>query len=163
MTEPQIQTRAAQPYLGVTATVTMTTFHLVADRIGEIVGLLLSRGQEIAGAPFLRYHVIDMDAELVVEAGVPVAEPQPGEGEIKPGELPAGRYVTLIHHGHPDGLIETITGMFAWAEAQGLTWDMTTSAQGEHWGCRMESYLTNPQVEPDMNKWDTELAYRLAD
>jgi hypothetical protein len=29
--------------------------------------------------------------------------------------------------------------------------------------CRLELYKTDPAVEPDMNKWETELAFRLAD
>ncbi|MGW0518644.1 GyrI-like domain-containing protein [Crossiella sp. NPDC003009] len=163
MTEPQIETRAAQPYLGVTATVTMTTFRLVADRIGEIIGLVMGRGGNLAGAPFFRYHVIDMAGELVVEAGVPTTEPMTGEGDITPGELPAGRYVTLTHTGHPDQLIEVTDNLLKWAEQQNLTWDLRTSDRGEHWGSRIESYLTNPQEEPDMSKWSTQLAVRLAD
>jgi hypothetical protein len=34
---------------------------------------------------------------------------------------------------------------------------------GEHWGCRVEFYLTNPTEEPDLSKWETQLAFRLAD
>jgi len=29
--------------------------------------------------------------------------------------------------------------------------------------CRLEIYLTDPSVEPDMSKWETQLAFRLAD
>jgi hypothetical protein len=35
--------------------------------------------------------------------------------------------------------------------------------EGERWGARVETYLTDPEVEPDMSKWVTELAFRLAD
>jgi GyrI-like small molecule binding domain len=31
------------------------------------------------------------------------------------------------------------------------------------WGGRLETYLTDPGEEPDMSKWVTELAFRLAD
>jgi hypothetical protein len=50
-----------------------------------------------------------------------------------------------------------------WAAEQGLTWDMTPGESGERWGCRLESYLTDPRQEPDMSKWVTQLAFRLAD
>jgi hypothetical protein len=34
---------------------------------------------------------------------------------------------------------------------------------GERWGCCLEIYLTDPGQEPDMSKWQTQLAFRLAD
>jgi hypothetical protein len=40
---------------------------------------------------------------------------------------------------------------------------MTPGESGERWGCRLESYLTDPRQEPDMSKWVTQLAFRLAD
>jgi hypothetical protein len=33
----------------------------------------------------------------------------------------------------------------------------------ERWGSRLEFYLTDPAEEPDMSKWETQLAFRLAD
>jgi hypothetical protein len=50
-----------------------------------------------------------------------------------------------------------------WAAEQGLTWDMTPGADGDRWACRLEIYLTDPRQEPDMSKWVTQLAFRLAD
>ena len=46
---------------------------------------------------------------------------------------------------------------------QGLTWDMSPGETGERWGSRLEFYLTDPREEPDMSKWVTQLAFRLAD
>jgi hypothetical protein len=40
---------------------------------------------------------------------------------------------------------------------------MTTGDRGEQWASRVEFYLTDPNQEPDMNKWLTQLAFRLAD
>ena len=50
-----------------------------------------------------------------------------------------------------------------WAAAKDLKWDMVPSASGERWGARLEIYLSDPKTEPDMTKWVTELAFRLAD
>jgi hypothetical protein len=33
---------------------------------------------------------------------------------------------------------------------------------GERWGGRLEIYLTDPSQEPDMSRWQTQLAFRLA-
>jgi hypothetical protein len=52
--------------------------------------------------------------------------------------------------------------LLAWAERQGLTWDTTPTPDGERWGCRLEEYLSDPDEEPDMTKWETVLAFRLA-
>ena len=35
--------------------------------------------------------------------------------------------------------------------------------KGDAFGARLESFLTNPDEEPDRAKWETEVAIRLAD
>ncbi|WP_336207609.1 GyrI-like domain-containing protein [Nonomuraea sp. LPB2021202275-12-8] len=159
---PQIIEFPARHYVGIRATVTMTTFGVVADRLGEIFAWLAERGAPPAGGPFFRYFVIDMKGDLRVEGGVPVATPVEGEGDIFAATLPAGRYVTETHAGHPDQLIDATAALLAWAESQGLRFDMTREPDGEHWGSRLEIYHTNPEEQPDMNKWETELQFRLA-
>ncbi|MER6943435.1 GyrI-like domain-containing protein [Nonomuraea sp. NPDC000554] len=160
---PEIIEQPARPYVGVRRHITMTTFGEVADRISELIGWLAERGLAPAAGPFLRYHSIDMAADrLEVEAGVPVAEPVEGEGEILAGELPAGRYATVTHHGHPDQLAGVIGDLLKWTAEQGLEWDMTEADGVERWGCRLEIYNTDPRVEPDPNNWDTDLQFRLA-
>jgi effector-binding domain-containing protein len=160
--EPAIEHRPAAPYVSVQREVTMTSIGEIADRLPELAGWLASRGLTPSGAPFFRYHVIDMP-RLVIEAGFPVPDEVPAEGDMKTGSLPAGRYVTVTHHGHPDQLAGVTADLLAWADKQGLTWDMTEQADGEHWTARLEFYETDPRVEPDMNNWDTRLAFRLAD
>lgn len=39
---------------------------------------------------------------------------------------------------------------------------MSPSDSGERWGCRLEIYLTDPNEEPDMSKWATQLMFKLA-
>ncbi|MEV4115778.1 GyrI-like domain-containing protein [Nonomuraea sp. NPDC049695] len=152
-----------RPYIGIRKTITMTSFGLVGDRIAGLIGWLAERGVALAGAPFFRYDSINMaEDRLVVQAGVPVATPVEGEGDVFADVLPAGRYVTASHHGHPDQLAGVISSVLKWGEEQGLAWDMTEKDGTEHWGCRLEFYQTNPLEEPDMNNWDTELQFRLA-
>jgi hypothetical protein len=40
---------------------------------------------------------------------------------------------------------------------------MSPGENGERWGSRLEIYLTDPREESDMSKWETQLAFRLAD
>jgi len=159
---PEIETRAEQPYVAVRAKVTMGEIAAFARRFGEVFGWLDSHGLVPAGPPFFKYNVIDMARELEMEAGVPVATATDGDDQIVAGVLPAGRYATLTHVGHPSELMAATKALLDWAAEQGLTWDVTPSEDGDRWACRLENYLTDPEQEPDMSKWVTQLAFKLA-
>lgn len=96
-----------------------------------------------------------------MSAGVPVPAPMEWEGDLYAATLPAGRYATTTHHGHPDQLVGTVESLLRWGREQGLEWDLTEKDGAEHWGCRLELYRTDPRVEPDMNNWDIDLQLRL--
>jgi len=77
------------------------------------------------------------------------------------GVLPAGRYASLVHRGPYEQLYDANGALFGWIKEQGLKIDVTESAEGERFGCRLEIYLTDPAVEKDPQKWETEVAIRL--
>lgn len=161
---PRIETRADQPYVAISTQVTMGELGSVVPPLnGEVFAWLADRGVAPAGAPFWKYDVIDMPGRLVIEAGVVVPAPVEGDGRVISGVLPAGRYATVVHVGHPSELAKATQELLDWAAGQGLTWDVSPGENGERWGCRLEFYLTDPGQEPDMNKWETQLAFRLAD
>jgi effector-binding domain-containing protein len=157
---PTIETRIDQPYVAIPVSVRM-------EKLGTVVPPLMDRVYEWleahhiapAGPPFWRYVVVDMDAELELETGVPVAIPIDGNGEVLHGVLPGGRYATVIHTGHPDTLVTATGDLLQWAADRGLEWD----ADGNRWGCRLEEYLSDPADAPDMSQWETRLAFRLRD
>lgn len=153
---------ADQPYVAVTGAVTLETIPAIADRFAEVEDWLAGQGVEPAGPPFFRYRVIDMDRQLVMEAGFPTATPLAGEGEIGPDVLPAGRYVTTTYVGHPADLVRVTGELLAWAQDQGLHFDVRPGEDGEVWGSRLEWMETDPADEPDMTRWRTRLAFRLA-
>jgi effector-binding domain-containing protein len=161
-TAPQITERAEQPYVAVKAQVTMQNISAIADRIPEVFGWLAAHGVAPAGAPFLKYNVIDMARLLEIEAGVPVAAVVDGDSSVLSGVLPAGRYATVIHVGHPAKLVDTTGELLAWAPSKDLVFDVSQTDAGERWGSRLEIYLTDPGQEPDLDKWETQLAFRLA-
>ena len=160
---PEIVTRAEQPYVAIRTRVTMAELAGLGARLGDVFGWLGARGLAPAGAPFFKYNLIDMTGELEVEAGAPVTATVVGDDYVVSGVLPAGRYATLTHLGHPSELAEVTKALLDWAARQDLTWDMSPADGGERWGCRLEIYLTDPSQEPDMSKWQTQLAFRLAD
>jgi len=160
---PEISQRAAVPYVGISQWVSMAELGSVADRIPEIFGWLGTHGIAPAGPPFFRYDVIDMKRQLLVEVGVPVQSAVQDDGNIQAGTLPAGQFAVMTHTGAPPTLEAATAALLAWAEARGLAWDVVETDAGEKWGCRVEFYLTDPTEQPDMSKWQTELAFRLAD
>ena len=118
---------------------------------------------KLIGRPeFFRYNVIDMMRELEIDVGVPVAAVVDGDGRVISGMVPAGKYATLTHVGSPHELVGATKTLLDWADAQGLRWDMSPGDNGERWAGWLEIYLTDPSQEPDMSKWRTQLAFRLA-
>ena len=65
----------------------------------------------------------------------------------------------LLHRGHPDGLVAVTERLLERAEREGHTWDRT----GDSWGARTEHFLAHPLEQPDMDRWESEPAFRLAD
>ena len=82
---------------------------------------------------------------------------------VESGTLPAGRYASTTHVGHPDGLYDATVGLLTWAGNEGLPFDKHPSADGEVWANRVEWYQTNPMKQPDMDQWVTRLTFKLAD
>jgi effector-binding domain-containing protein len=162
--KPEVVSREAQPYASITNRVPMQNLgEELPPQVGEVFGWLAARGVQPAGPPFWKYNKIDMEGELEVEVGVPTAEEVSGDERVQGHLLPAGRYVMAQHVGHPDELREATAELLDWAETRGLRWDKSPSAEGELWSARVEEYLTDPIKQPDMNKWQTNLIFKLAD
>jgi effector-binding domain-containing protein len=164
MTEPRLEDRSAQHYVGIRTQATMQEMRagLIPRLLGEVFAWLEKQGVAPAGAPFIRYHVINMESKLDIELGVPVASALAGDGRISAGVLPAGRYAALIYTGVENG-IPANGALLDWGAEQGLVWDTYAAENGDGFGARIESYLTDPADEPDPAKWETEVAIRLAD
>jgi effector-binding domain-containing protein len=156
--------RKEQRYAGIAARVAMKDIASVADTLPrELFGWLAKRGIGTAGFPFFRYNVIDMQHLLQLEWGVPVSTAFSGDERVLSNVLPAGRYATLIHAGPFSGLMAATAALLKWVDESGLKLDMTKGPEGDRFACRLETYLTDPSVEPDSKKWQTEIAMRLAD
>src|ERR1700733_7282086 len=160
--EPRIEERAAQHYAGIQATVPMGGISAAVDEaFPELFGWLVGTGTTPAAPPFIRFLVIDMEALLQLELGVPVAAPGTGSGRVKAGGLPAGRCVVLRPPGPYDGLIDANAALQQWAHDNGLEFDVRDTPEGSAWGSRFEEYITDPSGEPDPGKWETDVAYLL--
>jgi len=118
---PEVVTRAEQPYVAIRGQVTMAEIGPFAVRTPEVFAWLGAHGVAPAGPPFLKYNVIDMMRQLEIDNGVPVAAPVDGGGDVIAGVLPAGRYATVTHVGHPSELMGVTKALLDWAAGQGLT------------------------------------------
>jgi effector-binding domain-containing protein len=156
----RVELRAAQPYAGIRMRVTMDGLSGAVDEaFPELFGWLAAQDVPAAGAPFIRYLVIDMAAELQIELAAPIGAEIGGAERVQPGVLPAGRYVSLRHTGSYDGLIASNAALQQWAQQQGVVFDSWDSPAGSVWRGRTEHYLTNPAAEPDPAKWEVDIAY----
>lgn len=159
----EIQQRDEQPYVGIRTRVPLDGISAAVDQaFPELFGWLGQRGIAPAGAPFIRYHVIDMMTELDIEMGVPVAARAEGDDRVKAGALRAGRYVVLRHVGDFDGLLASNAELQQWAEQQGVALEGSETPAGTAFAGRFEQYLTNPAEEPDPAKWQVDVAFLVA-
>jgi effector-binding domain-containing protein len=163
-TLPKIDQRPETHYLGIRTQVTLQEMGsgIIPQLHGEIMQWMQQQGAAPAGAPFMRYHIIDMSKKLDIELGWTVAQSLPGNERITAGVIPAGRYASLIYTGIDNG-IEGNRVLIEWAKDNGIAWDRWDDPKGDGFRSRIETFLTDPADEPDMAKWETEVAIKLAE
>src|SRR5258708_31653744 len=162
-TSPKIVERAAQTYVAIKSLVSREELGPVTGKLfGEAVGWLGRHVLARAGASFFRYGAVDMEQGLEIEFGVPTAKSVAGDDRVWADVIPAGRYASLIHQGPFEELYDANGTLGKWIEEEGLKVDVRRALEGDKFGCRLELYLTDPAVEKDPQKWETEVAFKLA-
>jgi AraC family transcriptional regulator len=126
----------------------------LAAALGECLGAVAvhcqGAGIALAGPPFARYPSSGSGL-LTVEAGMPIAAPASGEGDIEAGFLQGGPAAFALHAGAYDRLHETFEAIEQWMSAH------DERPGGAPW----ESYLTDPADYPDSADWRTEVYWPL--
>jgi AraC family transcriptional regulator len=123
----------------------------IAEGAGKTYSYAQKAGAAIAGHPFTRY-LSTGPGLFSMEIGIPLAAAAPGEGEVKPGVLPAGPAVVAVHAGPYDQLGETYAAVERWMESNSLR------PAGPPW----EWYKTDPAAHPDPKDWRTEVYWPVA-
>lgn len=163
ITEPKVEARDAQHYVGIRSQVPMSELpNVIPQHIDEVMGWLEQQGAAPDGPPLIRYHVIDMANKLDITIGWPVANPLSSSVRIIADVLPAGRYASLVFTGVENG-IKGNGALLEWAAAQGLELDRWDDEMGDAFAGRVEYMLDGPEDDPDPANWDTEVAIKLAD
>jgi effector-binding domain-containing protein len=141
----------ARPTAVVRATVTAADLPgLFARALQAVLVAMEAQGTLPAGEPFAYYHS-HPDGPVDVEVGFPILGTFVAAGEVVPGDLPGGRVVTGLHVGPYEELARTLTELRGWATSLGF------KATRDLW----QVYLTDPEREPDPERWRTQLFLRV--
>ncbi|MGH3663810.1 MAG: GyrI-like domain-containing protein [Micromonosporaceae bacterium] len=111
----------------------------------EIFDHVRRQGVAIVGPPYARYLMGPEQPEM--EAGAPVARPVRDAGRVRSSLLPAGPAAVTVHVGPYEGLREAVRAVSLWVREHGA------EPAGAHW----EVYYSDPEQEPDPNRWRTEV------
>ena len=126
----------------------------IAEALGAMFGPVFqyatAQGIPFAGPPTARYPSFGPGL-ITIEAGMPIAGPGEGEGEIRLGSLAGGDVATTLHKGPYDDLNQGHEAIQRWLTENG------EEADGAPW----EVYVTDPGEVPDPADWQTEINWPL--
>jgi effector-binding domain-containing protein len=162
LTLPRLATLPSQAVLVLRADMAMTDIDSKGPALlDRVLTHLQLEGIAETGPAFFRYDVIDMVGTMSMSFGAQVPPGTAGAGDIVADILPAGRYVSVLHNGHPDELYDATIMLIEWAKVRGVQWDVEETAEGDRFAARMEFYHDGPEVPKD--QWTTEIRIRLRD
>lgn len=158
---PGIDHRPARQYVGLRIITPFEGMFAQTDKLfKELRQWVNVQGLADQGPYFLRYHVIDMQGLMDVEAGFVVASQPISDERVQGGVLPAGRYAHLTYSRYA---LRGNQALSIWVKEKQLAADREDTSKGEAFGCRYEAYLTDYRTEPRKTKWQVDLAIRLRD
>ena len=120
----------------------------MGEAYGELLNFIMENGIESKEAPICIYYFYDT-IQTEFEAAIPVTEIPRVKGNIKAGEIPAGKYIKTVHYGSYDQLIKAYEALHTYMDESDL------KMAGLPW----EKYKTDPQKEPDTGKWITKVYF----
>lgn len=163
-TEPHLEHRGARPCAEIPIDVTLREWGEANALVGDLFEWFEREGETPDGPPFFRYRTIgDETTPFELAVGVPAARRISGDDRVRPGTIPGGIYAVFVHEGHPDDLDRAHETLQAWLEEGDHVIARSSDEGDADWDGRYESYLTDPEAEPDRAQWSTEIAYLLDD
>lgn len=162
----RVERRESMPYVALPVSVSMSNWGDAMARIPEVFAWLAERNITPAGPLVFRYRAIgDMQLPWDFELAVPTPAPVTvdADSEMISDAMPAGLYVCATHYGHPDGMVNSVVAVERWTEEHGLTQDTNDDNGKTIYAGRFEFYRSDPEQEPDMDKWETELVNKLVE
>lgn len=152
ISEPTIEYREEVPYVAIPRRVQMKEVPVaLPPLIPEVYAWLAHNGIAPAGPLFFHYSKLTAGV-LEVEVGVPIRTAIPGNGQLKPGLFPGGKYAVCTYQGDFLHLPQAHAAFEAWKAHQQLSFAPD----------RTEFYSVGPDTEPNPEKWRTEILIRVA-
>jgi len=115
---------------------------------GKISELIKNKKLTVTGAPFAIYHAYSPES-FDLEAGLPVNSRVEIEGDILCREIPPQKTVMVSFFGSYEKTA------LAYQKIEKYIKDKHLTIAGSPW----EAYITDPQVEPDTAKWQTDIYF----
>jgi effector-binding domain-containing protein len=159
LSEPKIIMREPQPYAAIRITVEQSAISQDAPPlVGEILGWVAQHGEQ-AGDAFFSYTRM-YGSKMDMEVGAPTKTLLKGDARVSTDTLKGGRYVFATYTGHYSGLYHAHQQVHEWLAKQAGLKPFDMEAGGL---TLLEIYETDPDEEPNPDKWITHIAFRLGD
>ncbi|HEX5839448.1 MAG TPA: GyrI-like domain-containing protein [Anaerolineales bacterium] len=161
MTVPRIERRKKQHYAARRLAVPIPFGKYLQPAWNEVLGWMIEKGLKPSGPAIIRYLTTDMSKELDIDVGFLVDKAVKGDDRITADFLPAGRYATLLYTGpyRGKGIYKATVALLEWARENKIKWDTSKKKGVEWWSGRAELYFSDPAVDKDPSKYETELAF----
>lgn len=159
--KPKVERKGKQYTIGIRKRIPSKTIASAIPKFLKQTEKYLSiKGIQISGAPFFRFHSINMGTEYDLEVGFLCKSKLKSDGEFVSNTLPEGRYATLKYAGKNRGY-QGNKVLIEWARSNQHVMDRWDTDLGDTFACRYEVYLTDIKTEPDHKKWAKEVAIKL--
>lgn len=161
ITEPRIERRKKQHYAARRLAVPIPFAKYLQPAWKEVYGWLNEKGVKPSGPAIIRYLTTDMSKELDIDVGFLVDKAVKGDERIIADALPSGRYATLLYTGpyRGKGIYRATVALLEWARENKIKWGTSKEKGVEWWNGRAEFYFSDPAVDKDPSKYETELAF----
>lgn len=113
---------------------------------GEIMQVMEPAGVQMAGAPFAIWYIWDGDT-FVFDNCIPITKKIGGTALVKYFKTYAGKVARVEHRGTYEST------QYSWEALEKYIAENSLIKNGDPW----ETYVTDPESEPDPSKWITEL------
>jgi effector-binding domain-containing protein len=127
-------------------------YKTISSRLGEDYGMIMQacgkQKLQIAGMPFAIYYT-ESDTAWAFDAGMPVDKKGKDEGRVKSGEMKAGKAIVVHYFGAYDGV----------GVAHKTADKYIASNNKKVIGAPWEVYVTDPGLEKDITKLQTDVYY----
>lgn len=161
ITSPRIERRKKLQYAARRLAVPIPFGKYLQPAWNEVHEWMKDKGVKPSGPAIIRYLTTDMSKELDIDVGFLVDKAVKGDDRITTDFLPAGRYATLLYTGpyRGRGIYKATVVLLEWARENKIKWDTSKKKGVEWWNGRAEFYFSDPAVDKDPSKYETELAF----